>query len=48
MEIKTLKRGDDEAIVEAGSQAEAELRAIGFSDEVQVPAAPKPAPKGKK
>jgi len=31
-ELKTLWRGDEKAIVEAGSKAEADLRKIRFTD----------------
>ena len=33
MELKRLIRGADEALVEPGSQAETELRAIGFTEQ---------------
>ncbi len=32
VDIKTMRRGDDEAIVEVGSEAEKQLKAIGFDD----------------
>lgn len=46
-ELKVLHRGDEEAKVEAGSQAEAELLAIGFEAAAVKEEAPK-KPKGKK
>jgi hypothetical protein len=51
--ILTLHRGDERAIVEAGSQAEADLKAIGFAEEeaekpsapvVEIAPAPEPDP----
>jgi hypothetical protein len=33
MEIKRLVRGEEAAIVEAGSEAEASMKAIGFVEE---------------
>jgi len=41
--LKRLVLGDDSAIVEAGSQGERDMKALGFKD----PAAKKAAPKRK-
>lgn len=39
MALITLYRGEDEAIVEAGSQSEADLRDLGFGDTTSAPSA---------